>query len=129
MLDNPGARDLTEYLRTVVRLQRHFGARVIVSTQEPTILPDLIALCSVTVIHRFTSPQWLAALAKHVPIAAEVGLDKIGGLRRGEALIYAPTSVLGKNDDGSLVKATGKFLEVRIRDRLTADGGISKMAV
>jgi len=110
MLDNPGARDLTEYVRTIVRLQRHFGARVIVSTQEPTILTDLIALSSMTVIHRFTSPEWLAALAKHVPITVEDGLEKIGGLRRGEAFIYAPTSVLGKNDDGSLVKGTGKFL-------------------
>ena len=46
----------TDTLLSVVRLQRHMGVRVIVSTQEPTISTDLLNLCSVTIVHRFTSP-------------------------------------------------------------------------
>lgn len=56
MLNTPGSRVLTDYLAKVVRLQRHQGARVVISTQEPTISADLIALCSITVMYRFTSP-------------------------------------------------------------------------
>jgi hypothetical protein len=58
MLPTPGAKALNETLVTTIRLQRHYGVRVVISTQEPTLLTDLIALCSVTVIHRFSSPEW-----------------------------------------------------------------------
>ncbi|KAI2465811.1 hypothetical protein F4781DRAFT_375108 [Annulohypoxylon bovei var. microspora] len=57
---------LTNNLLSVIRLQRHLGARVVISTQEPTISPKLLDLCSVTVVHRFTSPEWLKVLTKHL---------------------------------------------------------------
>ncbi|KAI1204319.1 uncharacterized protein F4807DRAFT_447666 [Annulohypoxylon truncatum] len=57
---------LTNNLLSVIRLQRHLGARVIISTQEPTISPKLLDLCSITVVHRFTSPDWLKMLTKHL---------------------------------------------------------------
>lgn len=57
---------LTNNLLSVIRLQRHVGARVIISTQEPTISPKLLDLCSITLVHRFTSPDWLKMLTKHV---------------------------------------------------------------
>jgi hypothetical protein len=66
MTDTPGAKALTEALLTVIRQQQHYGARVIISTHERTILPRLIDLCSVTVVHRFTSPQWYAVLWRHI---------------------------------------------------------------
>ncbi|KAF2826955.1 hypothetical protein CC86DRAFT_370060 [Ophiobolus disseminans] len=131
MLKTPGSKVLTDYLAKVIRLQRHFGARVIISTQEPTISTDLIALCSVTVIHRFTSPAWYAALRKHINAMDDdqATMRDIEGLETGEALVYAPNAVLGKHDDGTLVKATGRLLKLNIRDRVTLDGGESIMAV
>jgi DNA helicase HerA-like ATPase len=131
MLNTPGSKVLTDYLTKVIRLQRHLGARMVISTQEPTVSTDLIALCSVTVIHRFTSPTWYAALKKHINAMDddEKIMHEIEGLETGEAFVYAPNAVLGKNDDGTLIKATGRLLRLSIRDRVTLDGGESIMAV
>ncbi|KAI1098362.1 hypothetical protein F4804DRAFT_324981 [Jackrogersella minutella] len=57
---------LTNNLLSVIRLQRHLGARIIISTQEPTISPKLLDLCSITIVHRFNSPDWLRVLTKHL---------------------------------------------------------------
>jgi DNA helicase HerA-like ATPase len=132
MLNVPGAKALTETLLQTVRLERHYGARVIISTQEPTLLTDLIALCSVTVIHRFSSPEWLSAIKRHIPTAAEDREDlmlKIESLRTGEALVYSPNAVLGRDDSGDLITGTSRFIKVRIRKRITSDGGQSVLAV
>jgi hypothetical protein len=131
MLNNPGAKLLTNELATLIRMQRHEGVRVIISTQEPTISTDLIALCSVTVIHRFTSPAWYSALKKHINAMDNDKdiLRQIECLRTGEALIYAPAAVLGKGEDGQIIKAPGRLLNVNIRMRITRDGGESIMAV
>ena len=131
MLDTPGSKILTDHLIRVIRLQRHQGARVVISTQEPTIATELIALCSVTVMHRFTSPTWYAALRKHINAVDDDKeiMQRIESLETGEAFIYSPNAVLCKNDDGSLVKATGRLLKVNIRNRITLDGGASIMAV
>lgn len=138
MIDTPGATDLNEFLLTVIRQQRHFGARVIVSTQEPTISTQLIGLCAITVIHRFTSPDWFRALKTHISISSSSTegekdekylFRKIVNLRTGEALIYAPTAVLGKDLTGNPVKATEELLKVSIRKRVTWDGGQSRVCV
>lgn len=131
MLDSPGSKFLTDSLARTVRFQRHLGARVIISTQESTVSTELIALCSLTVIHRFTSPTWYAALKRHISAMDndKALMEQIEGLETGEALVYCPNAVLGKNDDGSLVKATSQLLKVNIRKRITQDGGASIMAV
>ncbi|KAJ4373674.1 hypothetical protein N0V86_007817 [Didymella sp. IMI 355093] len=131
MLDTSGSKILTDYLTRVIRLQRHQGARVVISTQEPTIATDLIALCSITVMHRFTSPTWYAALRKHINAVENDGdiMQRIEALETGEALVYSPNAVLGKNEDGSLIKAIGKLMRVNVRNRVTLDGGASIMAV
>ncbi|KAF2023671.1 hypothetical protein EK21DRAFT_80342 [Setomelanomma holmii] len=131
MLNTPGSKILNDYLVTLIRLQRHKGARVIISTQEPTVSTNLIALCSVTVIHCFTSPAWYAALKKHISAMDDDRqmMHQIEGLETGEALVYSPNAVLSKNDDGSLEKATGRLLRLDIRKRITRDGGESIMAV
>jgi DNA helicase HerA-like ATPase len=100
MLPTPGSTALTEALRTTVRLQRHYGARLIISTQEPTLLTDLIALCSITVLHRFSSPEWFAAIKKHIPMAPgqyQANMLAIEGLETGTALVYSPSAVLGQH--------------------------------
>ncbi|EOA85957.1 uncharacterized protein SETTUDRAFT_110877 [Exserohilum turcica Et28A] len=132
MLKIPGAKSLNEALLQTIRLQRHHGARVVVSTQEPTLLTDLIALCSVTVIHRFSSPEWFSAIRRHIPITDESRNDlmrRIESLKTGQAIVYSPNTVLGFDDYGKLIMGTSGMINVRVRRRLTSDGGQSVLAV
>lgn len=76
MTNSVECASLTESLLATIRLQRHLGARVIISTQEPTISPRLLDLCSITIVHRFTSPDWLATLKQHLA-GASVCMDAI----------------------------------------------------
>lgn len=155
MNDSAEAQTLTETLLSTIRLQRHLGARIIISTQEPTISPDLLDLCSVTIAHRFTSPEWMRSLKAHLAAAApdmteaEPGdrdadaisgakaltsatiFKKIVGLEVGEALLFSPSAMVGVDvggGGGSYGRLAGGFLKVRVRSRLTTDGGKSKLA-
>ncbi|KAF8851655.1 hypothetical protein BDZ45DRAFT_707791 [Acephala macrosclerotiorum] len=150
------ASTLTNTLLSTIRLQRHLGARVIISTQEPTISPALLDLSSVTIVHRFTSPEWLRALRRHLAGAAsdlgdgdvtdperptgsrdESGMAKglfadIVNLRVGEALLFAPSAMVrleASNDGAVALKRLGdSFMKIKVRMRLTTDGGESIMA-
>jgi hypothetical protein len=132
MVNVPGAKCLNETLLQTIRLQRHYGARVVISTQEPTLLTDLIALCSITVIHRFSSPEWLSAIRRHIPTASEDReslMRRIESLTTGKAIIYSSNSVYGRHENGELITGTSKLIDVRIRKRITCDGGQSVLAV
>ncbi|KAJ4377270.1 hypothetical protein N0V83_000094 [Neocucurbitaria cava] len=132
MLNVPGAKSLNETLRQTIRLQRHYGARVVISTQEPTLLTDLIALCSVTIIHRFSSPQWLSAIRRHIPTTAEdleSLMRRIESLTTGRAMVYSPSAVFGCDESGNLITGTSRFVSVNVRKRITSDGGQSVLAV
>ncbi|PVH99938.1 hypothetical protein DM02DRAFT_528010 [Periconia macrospinosa] len=131
MLDVPGAKSLNETLQQTIRVQRHTGTRVVISTQEPTLLTDLIPLCSIGVIHRFTSPEWFAAIKKHIRIPEadrDMLMQHIEGLPTGTAIVYSPNSVLGYVD-GKIQKGTGVLMKMNVRKRITADGGQSILAV
>ena len=65
----------TETLLSIIREQRHLGARVIISTQEPTISTKLLDLSSMTIVHRFTSPHWLQTLKSHLAAVSSVTDD------------------------------------------------------
>lgn len=152
---------LTENLLATIRLQRHLAARIIISTQEPTISPKLLDLCSVTIVHRFTSPEWLRTLQKHLAgvtkSAKNASLDggaangggdgdgegsadtgnfapgedlfaEIVKLRVGEALMFAPSAILKPAGTDTVEKLSHGVLKVRVRQRVTADGGRSIMA-
>lgn len=155
------ALTLTNTLLSVIRLQRHLGARIVISTQEPTISPTLLDLCSITIAHRFTSPEWLRSLKGHLAAVAtnvrqpdpgtecdgtDANVDKgshskeraaerifgeIVRLRVGEALLFAPTAIVGLNSDSGRIETTRlgtEFIKLRVRNRLTTDGGKSVMA-
>lgn len=184
MNDSGEASALTEQLLATIRLQRHLGARVVISTQEPTVSPRLLDLCSVTVVHRFTSPEWLRALRRHLAGAEETAgmlaraaggagagsdsgassdsgvddvldglVDTVGTLslkdpgvamgqmqaaaslfaqivelRVGEALMFSPNALVGVGSDGAARKLGSGMLKVRVRNRVTEDGGRSVMA-
>ncbi|RKF59169.1 putative p-loop containing nucleoside triphosphate hydrolase [Golovinomyces cichoracearum] len=143
------ASTLTSTLLSSIRLQRHLGTRIFISTQEPTISPKLLDLCSVTIVHRFSSPEWLCCLKKHIAalnteqlqlLGSESGLltnadenckistqenilTQIVKLGVGEALLFAPSAFIEEKKLGI------GYLQVRIRDRLTSDGGKSILAI
>ena len=56
----------TDRLLTTTREQRHNATRVIIAIQEPTISQKLMELCSITIVHRFTSPTWFTAIKNHL---------------------------------------------------------------
>lgn len=137
MNDSPAARSLTASLLTIIRQQRHFGARVLISTQEPSVSPQLIALSSCVVIHRFTSPDWFRMLRKHITYDADADsesgpqkeksrelLNRILSLGTGQAVLYAPEAVLGDGRE----RLRGELVLLHVRKRLTWDGGASIMA-
>ncbi|RDW67341.1 uncharacterized protein DSM5745_09207 [Aspergillus mulundensis] len=159
---SPEATVFTETILSAVRLQRHLGVRIIVSTQEPTISTALLNLCSVTIVHRFTSPEWLRALRHHLAAAAEEHgtsrknraistngsgeagsqedgrrtgtlFDQIVRLKVGEALLFAPSAVVGvykEQDRGLALERLGDdYLAIRVRGRLTEDGGRSVLSL
>lgn len=130
MKDSVEARSFTDSLFSTVRLQRHLGARILVSTQEPTISSDLLSLCSVTIVHRFSSPAWVRALQGHLAAATlsaqlnqraltndddcpeslepsrELSLfHRIVHLRVGEVLLFSPGTDSGTASEDSGLKS------------------------
>ena len=155
MKDSVEAQGFTDTLLSTVRLQRHLGARILVSTQEPTISSDLLSLCSVAIVHRFSSPAWAHALQSHVAAAAlslqstkesqanhEQGVvgvpaklsifHRIVHLQVGEALLFSPSAVIGSapKEAGSRGMTTlgSGYLTIKVRSRLTEDGGKSVLS-
>jgi hypothetical protein len=177
MTETDESQVFTESLLSAIRLQRHNGTRIIISTQEPTISPTLLDLCSITVVHRFTSPAWLQVLRRHLAGASEIGgykeqdangreqqtagqengvlsaleryraisaselLPHVVQLRTGEAFLFAPSgmvdatpksqsSVSAAVDEGDWqpVFLGDGIMKVRIRNRITVDGGKSIIA-
>lgn len=152
MTGSPESSVLTNTLLSTVRLQRHLGVRVFVSTQEPTIAPAFLDLCSVTVIHRFSSPAWMRALAAHVALLQQQSSDNVGRqegrvdslketinelfekivcLETGEALLFAASAMptIGNSSRLSPKEAPRSYVKVKIRARLSDDGGRSSFAV
>jgi hypothetical protein len=106
---------------------------VIISTQEPTISPRLMDLCSIFIVHRFSSPEWYDIIHRHVSIAAKdstslgILFGRIINLGVGEALLFAPSAILTRREEGEdkLCQLSSDILKVKIRKRLTWDGGKS----
>ncbi|KAH9850032.1 hypothetical protein C2E23DRAFT_837146 [Lenzites betulinus] len=154
---NRGMSGLTKALTSLTRQQRHLAMRVIISTQEPTALPPvLIDLCSVAILHRFSSPAWWEAIVKHVSadFSDDDAFDHVVRLRvsamgyrpgavvadhipqTGEAVILAPAglgkfpSSLKNADKHTQLASFGRrYLLARTRRRVTRDGGASRMVV
>lgn len=120
----PAAERFTSSLLTTIREHRHNSARVIIATQEPSISGRLLDLCSVSIIHRFTSPAWFAAIRDHLGgaskmVKAEEDGEKDEGradlfrrimaLKVGESLVFSPTSWV----HGGEVPGGGQAVEPR----------------
>ncbi|RPD66711.1 hypothetical protein L226DRAFT_498247 [Lentinus tigrinus ALCF2SS1-7] len=137
---NRGTTGLARALTSLIRQQRHLAMRVIISTQEPTALPPvLIDLCSMAVLHRFSSPAWWDAIVQHVSAdfsSDDDAFDHVVKLKTGEAVILAPSGLgkfpsAGKTFSGNpeLTQFGRRYLLARTRRRITADGGASRMVI
>lgn len=137
MSETSAARELTESFLNIIRQQRHLGVRTIISTQEPTISPRLIDLCSITIIHRFTSPKWYETIRAHLPIengndtpdnGTSDGLYQIASLRTGEAIVFAPSAKL-VDGEGETLDTKHRTFKLMVRKRITWDGGRTILSV
>lgn len=163
MTSSASAAIFTEKLLQVIRQQRHLATRVVIATQEPTISPKLLDLSTMTIVHRFTSPEWFRTLRDHlagVNTLAETDsaqpnakrdvariFAEIVKLETGEALLFSPAAMLnikstatsgGANEwDAEATPRTEilpeklgvGWVKIRVRKRLTEDGGRSILAV
>ncbi|PLW21300.1 hypothetical protein PCANC_05035 [Puccinia coronata f. sp. avenae] len=133
---DPNSVRFTESMSSLIRQQRHFGIRTIISTQEPTVVPNAILdLVSIHLLHRFSSPSWIKHLSRHISVDQEDDPEAtwartISQLCLGEAVLIAPTALTINtyyHPFQSVPLATGFFL-FRTRKRLTFDGGASIIA-
>ncbi|KAJ3174326.1 hypothetical protein HDU88_000294 [Geranomyces variabilis] len=120
-LAKDGQDGLALALVTACRQMRHVGLRICVSTQSPEVLPaELLELVSVALIHRFHSPDWFRWMQKKLPLRDEV-FEEIVGLETGTAMAVSARWAKGAPGRGFVRK-------IRIRARITKDGGVSKTA-
>jgi hypothetical protein len=140
--ENAAAKQFTGKLLKSIREQRHLGARIVIATQEPTLDTSLLDLCSITMVHRCTSPAWFEVLKKHVAglyLSGVVGEEasrkvvdrdlfgQIVALKLGESLLFCSTGAMRM--EGEEVKSMlDKYVTLRTRKRVTADGGSTKVA-
>ncbi|KAF2459335.1 hypothetical protein BDY21DRAFT_281917 [Lineolata rhizophorae] len=145
---------LSANLLRLIRQQRHLATRIIIATQEPTISSSLLDLCSISIIHRFSSPAWFKRLQGHLAgmlfvdndsdeEANEKGgkpnslrdneamalFNEIVSMNLGESLLISPGSFLHVDANGSVPKLNSKRVRFTTRVRASADGGRSKLAV
>ncbi|CAL1701481.1 unnamed protein product [Somion occarium] len=139
---NKGNSGLTKALLSLIRQQRHLAMRVIISTQEPTVVPPvLLDLCSVAILHRFASPAWWEHISQHVSarLSADEAFNHVVTLQTGEAIVLAPSG-LGMVRDIVEAVSTGshprvlsqlgrRYILMKTRKRVTADGGASIMVL
>ncbi|KAG2356038.1 hypothetical protein BDR07DRAFT_1453577 [Suillus spraguei] len=139
---------LTKALLTLTREQRHLGMRVIISTQEPTVVPPvLLDLCTVAIMHRFSSPAWWDHLARHISadVSVDAAFDTVVKLQTGQAIVLAPSGIGVFPQDADIPSARrterdtpiilkmsqfGRhYIIMKTRARITKDGGMSVLVV
>ncbi|KAG1715954.1 hypothetical protein ID866_1243 [Astraeus odoratus] len=140
---NKAVTGLTKSLLTLTREQRHLAMRVIISTQEPTVIPPvLLDLCTVSILHRFSSPSWWQHLSNHVSadISGDDAFDRVVRLETGEAIVLAPSGFgvfpdapsSGSKQNTTVPKLNQfgrRYILMKTRRRVTLDGGSSILVV
>ena len=111
---------------TTVRLMRHEGTRVLISTQSPLCLPsEIFELASIAILHCAHSSDWIHYLAKKIPITKE-DIDRLRNLDCGEALLFATATDIPALSTGDESSSPPPLFTLRVRKRLTVDYGASR---
>ena len=134
-LTNADANQFTKSICSIIRQQRHLATRIVVSTQEPTVVPaSILGLLSWVICHRFSSPSWTSHLSQHISIKNAEGdsdvpdwSERVMTLATGQALLYSPPSLFVSKNRTSAMLASG-YAIIKTRGRLTLDGGASLLA-
>ncbi|KAJ3167420.1 hypothetical protein HDU88_002342 [Geranomyces variabilis] len=117
-----GTDGLSAALVRAVRLMRHQGLRIAISTQSPTVLPEeLLEVLTIAVIHRFHSEDWYMYLRRKLPLPVD-GFERVLRLPTGTALVYTAAWGSDLRGEETLIR------ELRVRRRITQDGGLSRVA-
>eukprot|EP00173_Palmaria_palmata_P002304 Plantae.Rhodophyta-Palmaria_palmata.ctg2452.p1 GENE.Plantae.Rhodophyta-Palmaria_palmata.ctg2452~~Plantae.Rhodophyta-Palmaria_palmata.ctg2452.p1 ORF type:complete len:339 (-),score=48.76 Plantae.Rhodophyta-Palmaria_palmata.ctg2452:73-954(-) len=117
---------LSDSIVETVRQMRHYGTRVAISTQSPTILPgELLELTSLAICHRFHSRDWYEYLSRKIPLPTG-GLGDFLGLSPGEAFVFASKHSCQGCEFYSDIGGESRVFKMKTRLRLTADGGSSR---
>ncbi|KAH7104077.1 P-loop containing nucleoside triphosphate hydrolase protein [Auriculariales sp. MPI-PUGE-AT-0066] len=125
-LTNSESSRLNRSIATIIRQQRHLATRVIIATQEPTVVPaTVLDLSSFIVCHRFSSPSWCSHLSRHVSTGNNVWFQDVMNLATGDAIVFSPTARVTE----ALTPLGTEAMYISIRPRLTSDGGASVLAV
>lgn len=87
-----------------------------------------------TIVHRFTSPEWFEVLRRHISTGEgqknpEKLFQRILNLRVGEALFFAPSALLYRMDERKPERLGSDILQMKVRKRVTWDGGKSVVCV
>ncbi|KAF8178996.1 hypothetical protein K438DRAFT_1604125, partial [Mycena galopus ATCC 62051] len=131
-LTNSDSARLTQSVSNTIRLQRHLATRVVIATQEPTVVPaTILDLASTIICHRFSSPAWCSHLARHVSAGSDSAgwFEDVMALPTGHALVFSPAAVITADGRGGVGVLGRDHLKLRVRPRLTLDGGASLLAV
>jgi hypothetical protein len=128
-----GGDGLAGAIVETVRLMRHEGMRVVVSTQSPlTMPPELLELSTIAVCHKFHSADWYDYLSKKLPLPTD-GFATIQSLEPGNALVFASRlqqrkfrAAAGGGQLHDEDDCGPRCEEMRVRPRLTADRGGSR---
>lgn len=124
----PGCIELSNAIVDTVRLMRHEGIRVLISTQSPlTMPPELLELASVTILHKFQSADWAKYLGSKVTLPPG-GFEEIQSLQQGEALLLSTQIDVSERENsvGEESASVVNHLKVSVRPRLTLDLGASR---
>lgn len=123
-MDGAKGDRLGETIVDCVRLMRHDGMRVVISTQNPTSIPqEVLELSSVAVLHRFHSPSWFNHLKSTIQLPEDV-YNEICELDQGHAIVFASRHAVPS--DGT---KHDNLIRVKIRPRLTKDLGETRRNV
>ncbi|KAK3616130.1 hypothetical protein LTR56_026155 [Elasticomyces elasticus] len=134
---SPATDEFTEQILATIRMQRHCAARVIVATQKPTISERLLDLCSMSIVHRFTSPAWFTALKDHLGGASALTtsaeeqramFERIVNLPVGESLVFSPASYVCMQQDVPGKLGSG-VMRLKTRLRRGGDAGESMLSM
>ena len=151
-LINGDTARLTQSISSIIRQQRHLATRIIIATQvshhcplvtrspcslhvqEPTVVPStMLDLASFVICHRFNSPSWCRHLAQHVSAGdnAETAqwFRDVMLLATGQCVVFSPSALVMTSNDNSARLLGEGYLKLRVRPRLTLDGGSSLLAV
>lgn len=104
----------------IIRMQRHYGIRTIISTQNPCILnKEIIELTNFILLHRFSSPRWYDYIKKLYNIKDYINVN---GFK------FNTFDFLLKIDTGTCILICPKqdiFINLKIEKRITKDFGSS----